>query len=84
MDTPRYTSDTSRTYADRVADAVQHAIDESGQTVLAVARGSGVPQSTLWNRLRGNGRAFTVEELASIAGYLEIPVYTLTAPDIAA
>jgi predicted transcriptional regulator len=70
-------------YTDRVAAAVQHAIDTSGQTVQAVARGSAVPQSTLHNKLHG-GRAFTVEELARIAAHLEIPVYTLTAPEAAA
>lgn len=75
--------DTGRSYTERVAAAVGHAIVESGQTVQAVARGSAVPQSTLHNRLNG-GRPFTVDELDRIARYLGTDVATLIAPKAAA
>jgi len=83
MQTPRPYSETVAIVVEQVAAAVQQAITESGQTVQAVARGSAVPQSTLHNKLNG-GRAFTVEEIAKIARYLEVPFAALAAPSVAA
>jgi hypothetical protein len=74
---------TSVSYPDTVAAAVRDAIAATDLSVLQVANGSLIPQPTLHRKLAGRG-PFTVEELARIAGFLEIPVYQLSAPGVAA
>lgn len=72
----------SDSYTEQVAAAVQSAITAAGTSVNAVARGTGIPQATLWRRV--NGSPFLVSELESIARHLRIPVSHLTAPERAA
>jgi transcriptional regulator with XRE-family HTH domain len=67
------------TYTQRVAAAVQAAIDQAGTTAHAVAKGTGIPQATLSRRLTGNS-SFLIRELDQIAQHLHVPVEQLTAP----
>lgn len=63
--------DTSKTYQERVAEAVNEAIETTGVTVTWLCGTTGIPRSTMERRLRGLS-PFTVAELASIASALRM------------
>lgn len=72
-------------YPDTVAEAVKAAIEAADLNVHQVAKGAGMPYTTLSRRLAvATENPFTVRELANIAAYLNVPVHTLTAPGVAA
>lgn len=54
----------------QVTAAVLAAIERSGQSVNAVAWGSGVPRTTLNDKLK-RARCFNTEELVLLADYLQ-------------
>lgn len=57
--------------ATELPQMVREAIEATGDTVLGVAKGSGVPRTTLINRLNGV-RPFTAPELLAIARHLGV------------
>ena len=58
------------------ADLVARAIEQAGQTNLAVAEKCGIPRTTLLRRLSG-ASPFTVSELERIADLLDMQVHSL-------
>lgn len=73
----------TRTYTEAVATAVKAAIEADGRPRGAIAHASGINKNTFIRRLSGLS-PFTVEELANVARFLDIPVEQLTAPQRAA
>lgn len=71
------------TYSAEVAEAVRSAMADKGVTLNALSIVSGISRGSLTRRLHGP-TPFTVAELASIAGHLDVPVESLVAPGVAA
>lgn len=71
------------TYSTRVAAAVRAAMTQSGKSANRLATETGMSRQALARRLNGPA-PFTVGELAVIAAALDVSVYSLAAPEVAA
>ncbi len=52
-------------------DLLKQAIDNSGVTMTALAKNSGIERATLYNRLNGTGE-FTASEIYGLTGALRL------------
>ena len=52
-------------------EALRSKMDESGMTVVAIAKKSGILKATLYNRLKGAGE-FTASEIVSLSNVLRL------------
>ena len=67
-----------RTFSDYVADQVMAAAIDSGMSIRALARASGLERTGLQDRLNGV-RSFNLDHLARIAAVLELNPCVFTA-----
>lgn len=52
-------------------EALRQKMDESGMTVVAIAKKSGILKATLYNRLKGAGE-FTASEIVALTDVLRL------------